>query len=153
MYKEIFFYNKKAHFNYDFFESYIAGIQLLGTEIKSIRLNQVSISDSFCKIQNNELYVINMYISKYESSTTFDNYLPRRERKLLLKSSEIKKIECKIKKYSYTLIPKKLFLNKKGIAKLQIALAKGRKFLNKRNIIKNKDIEREIQKAHNYRNN
>ena len=142
MYKEIFFYNRKAHFNYDFFESYIAGIQLLGTEIKSIRLNKVSISDSFCKMQNNELYVINMYISNYEWATLNS---PRRERKLLLKSSEIRKIECKIKKFSFTVIPNKLYLNKKGIAKLKISLAKGRKFLNKREILKYKEIEREIQ--------
>jgi len=142
LYKEIFFYNRKAHFNYDFFESYIAGIQLLGTEIKSIRLNKVSISDSFCKMQNNELYVINMYISNYEWATLNS---PRRERKLLLKSSEIRKIECKIKKFSFTVIPNKLYLNKKGIAKLKISLAKGRKFLNKREILKYKEIEREIQ--------
>lgn len=151
MYKE--FYNRKAHFNYDFFESYIAGIQLLGTEIKSIRLNKVSISESFCQIQNNELYVINMYISKYEWATTDENHLPLRERKLLLKSSELRKIECKIKKDGFTVIPKKLFFNIKGIAKLKIVLAKGRKFYNKRDIIKKKEIEREIQKAHNYRNN
>lgn len=145
------FFNRKANLNYDFFESYIAGIQLLGTEIKSIRLNKVSISESFCKIQNNELYVINMYISKYELAT--ENHFPRRERKLLLKSSEIRKIECKIQKSGFTVIPNKLFLNKKGIAKLKIFLAKGRKFYNKREIIKKKEIEREIQKTHNYRNN
>lgn len=147
MYKEILFYNRKAHYNYDFLESYIAGIQLLGTEIKSIRFNQVSISDSFCKMQHNELYVINMYISKYESATTLENYLPRRERKLLLKSSELRKIDYNIKKYGFTVIPNKLFINKKGIAKLKIALAKGRKFINRRDIIKKKDLEREIQKV------
>lgn len=145
MYKEIFFYNRKAHFNYDFFESYIAGIQLLGAEIKSIRLNKVSISDSFCQMHNNELYVINMHISKYEWATTFENYLPRRKRKLLIKSSELRKIECKIKKFGLTVIPTKLFLNQKGIAKLKISLAKGRKFVNKRDIIKDKEIEREIK--------
>lgn len=149
MYKEILFHNRKAYFSYDFLESYIAGIQLLGSEIKSIRLNKVSILDSFCKFQNNELYIINMYISKYEFTTTFENYSPRRERKLLLKSSELKKIEYKIKKYGFTVIPTLLFINNKGIAKLKIALAKGRKCFNKREIIKNKDIEREIQKIHN----
>lgn len=140
MYKEIYFYNRKAHFNYDFFESYIAGIQLLGAEIKSIRFNKVSISNSFCKLQNNELYVINMFISKYEWAPTFENYLPFRERKLLLKSSELRKIECKIKKFGFTIIPNKLFLNKKGIAKLKISLAKVKKFVNKRDYIKNKEI-------------
>lgn len=147
MYKEILFYNRKAHFNYDFLESYIAGIQLLGSEIKSIRLNKVSISDSFCKLQKNELYIINMYISKYEFTTTFENYLPRRERKLLLKSSELRKIKYKIKKYGFTVIPTKLFINNKGFAKLKISLAKGRKCVNKREFIKNKDIEKEIQNA------
>lgn len=147
MYKEIFFYNRKANFNYDFLESYIAGIQLLGTEIKSIRLNKVSISESFCKMQNNELYVINMYISKYEYTTTFKNFFSRRERKLLLKNSELRKIEYKIKKYGLTVIPTKLFLNKKGIAKLKIVLAKGKKKFNKRELLKNKDLEREIQKT------
>lgn len=144
MYKEIFFYNRKAHFNYEFFESYIAGIQLLGAEIKSIRLNKVSISDSFCQMQNNELYVINMFISKYEWSSTFENDFPRRNRKLLLKSSELRKIECKIKQFGFTVIPIKLFINKKGFAKLKIALAKGKKFVNKRDFIKNKEIDIEI---------
>ncbi|AGC66897.1 SsrA-binding protein [Candidatus Uzinura diaspidicola str. ASNER] len=144
MYKEILFFNRKALFNYDFFESYIAGIQLFGTEIKSIRLNKVSISESFCKMQNNELYIINMFISKYEWVTTFENYSPRRDRKLLMKSSELRKIECKIKKYRFTIIPTKLFINKKGYAKLKIVLAKGRKLVNKRDIIKYKEIERDI---------
>lgn len=144
MYKKIFFYNRKAHFNYDFFESYVAGIQLLGAEIKSIRLNKVSIYDSFCKMQNNELYVINMFISKYEWAPTFENYLPNRERKLLLKSSELRKIECKIKKFGFTIIPNKLYFNKKGIAKLKIYLAKEKKIVNKRDIIKNKEIDIEI---------
>lgn len=150
MYKEICFYNSKAYFNYNLFESYIAGIQLLGSEIKSIRLNKVSISDSFCKLQNNELYVINMYISKYKWASTTKNYIPCRERKLLLNSSELKKIECSIKKYGFTVIPTKLFLNKKGFAKLSIALSKGRKTVNKRDIIKNKEIDRKIQKYTNY---
>lgn len=144
MAKELFFYNRKAHFHYDFFESYIAGIQLLGTEIKSIRLNKVSISDSFCKIQNNELYVINMYISKYEMATPFENYLQRRDRKLLMKSSELRKIECNIKKYGVTVIPNNLFINKKGIAKLKISLAKGRKFVNKRDFIIQKEIQKKL---------
>lgn len=146
MYKEICFYNRRAYYNYDFFESYIAGIQLLGSEIKSIRLNKVSISDSFCKMQNNELYIINMYISKYKFVSTIKNYIPHRERKLLLKNSELKTIDCNVKKYGFTIIPSKLFLNKKGFAKLSISLAKGRKFVQKRNIIKNKEMEREIHK-------
>lgn len=146
MYREICFYNRKAYFNYDFFESYIAGIQLLGSEIKSIRLNKVSISDSFCRMQNNELYVMNMYISKYKWDSTIKNYSNYRERKLLLKSSELKKIEFNIVKYRFTVIPTKLFINKKGFAKLSISLARGRKFVNKRDILKNKEIEREIQK-------
>lgn len=141
MYKEKFFYNRKAHFNYDFFESYIAGIRLFGTEIKSIRLNKVSITDSFCKIQNNELYVINMFISKNNWVSTFENYLPRRDRKLLMKSSELRRIESKIQKYRFTLIPTKLFFNTKGFAKLKIVLAKGRKLVNKREVIKSKEIE------------
>lgn len=132
MYKEIYFNNRKAHLNYDLFESYIAGIQLLVSEIKSIRLNGVSIYDSFCKIQNNELYVINMFITKYEWAPTFENYLPFRERKLLIKSSELRKIECKIKKFGFTIIPIKFFFNKKGIAKLKISLAKGKKNVNKK---------------------
>lgn len=141
MYKEIFFYNRKAHFNYEFFESYIAGLQLLGAEIKSIRLNKVSISDSYCKMQNNELYVINMFISKNLWCPTFENYSPRRERKLLLKSSELRKIEYKIKKFECSIIPIKLFFNKKGFAKLKISLAKRKKIINKRDIIKNKEIQ------------
>ncbi len=144
MYKEILFYNRRAQFNYDFFESYLAGIQLYGCEIKSIRLNKVSISDSFCKLQKNELYVYNMFISKYKWASNFENYSPSRERKLLLKKSELRKIEWKIKKYGFTIIPTKLFVNKKGFAKLKIFLAKGRKLVNKRDIIKYKEKEKEI---------
>ncbi|HEX9232761.1 MAG TPA: SsrA-binding protein SmpB [Blattabacteriaceae bacterium] len=131
--------NRKASFEYEFIEEYIAGIQLLGTEIKSIRQNKASLSESFCKIKNGELYAINIYISEYRADV---NHLPNRDRKLLLKKKELIKISKKSEKSGLTIIPNKLFINQKGYAKLQIFLAKGRKIYDKREVIKKRENER-----------
>ncbi|YBU89467.1 MAG: SsrA-binding protein SmpB [Candidatus Walczuchella monophlebidarum] len=142
--------NRKSRVEYEILDEYTSGIQLLGTEIKSIRRNNVSISESFCQMKNKELYVINMYISKYEWGTHI-NHDVRRERKLLLKRSELKKLERKLKESNLTLIPKRLFINDKGRAKLKICLAKGRKYYDKRNIIMKREMERRRAIALKYR--
>lgn len=133
--------NKKVKFEYHILDSYIAGIQLLGMEIKSIRNNRVIISDSFCKIINNEIYVLNMYIHCY--NTIINKYNPKRERKLLLKKKEIIKLNKGLKKLGLTIVPYKLFINSSGFAKLKIVLAKGKKLYDKRKYIRDRDIKRE----------
>ncbi|XCI74867.1 MAG: SsrA-binding protein SmpB [Flavobacteriales bacterium] len=141
--------NRKAAFEYELLGEYIAGMQLLGTEIKSIRRNKANIADSFCQIKDGELYIINMYIAEYELGT-HTNHAPRRERKLLLKREELLKLERKLKESGLTVIPKRLFINEKGYAKLQIFLARGKKLHDKRESIRKKDIDREHKRILKY---
>ncbi|AWU43802.1 SsrA-binding protein [Blattabacterium sp. (Cryptocercus kyebangensis)] len=138
--------NRKAKFQYKLIEEYIAGIQLFGTEVKSIRQNKANITESFCQIKNGELYSINMYISEYKFGTTW-NHQSRRERKLLLTKKELIKIEKKLKLPGLTIIPTKLFFSEKGYVKVQIFLAKGKKIYDKRESIRNRDIVREIRQS------
>ena len=134
--------NRKARYNYFFIEVFEAGIQLMGSEIKSLRDGSVDISESFAREVNNEIFLINSYFSKYASSS-YMNHDESRPRKLLLHKKEIKKISGKIKKESLTLIPTKIYFNKKGIAKLEIALSKGKKLHDKREVKKKRNWERE----------
>lgn len=133
--------NKKAYFDYEIIKEYEAGIELKGTEIKAIRNGSVSLKDSFARLKNEEVYVINMYIAKYEQGNIF-NHEERRERKLLLHKKEIKKIKEAITQDGYSLIPLKLYF-KKNYAKLLIGVAKGKKLYDKRESLKKKDLERE----------
>lgn len=135
--------NRRARFDYQFLENFTAGIVLQGTEIKSIREGKAGLSDSYCYFKGGELYVRNMHISEY-SEASFKNHEPLRERKLLLSKIELRKLEGKLKDQGLTIIPVRLFLSDKGFAKLEIALAKGKKQFDKREDIKKKDIEREI---------
>ena len=137
--------NKKASFEFEFIETYTAGIVLTGTEIKSIRLSKASIAEAYGLISKNEILLRNMYIQPYENGTHY-NHQPRRDRKLLLNRSEINKIDRKIKSKGLTLVPVNLFINKKGLAKVEIALAKGKKIYDKREDLKKKDAKREIEK-------
>ncbi|WP_185872931.1 SsrA-binding protein SmpB [Blattabacterium cuenoti] len=132
--------NKKAKFYYYLLEEYIAGIKLFGAEVKSIRKNKVNITDSFCKIINHELYSINIYIEKYQTSNqnTYQ-YENNRKRKLLLTKHELNRIQKKLKNSELTIIPFKLFFSKTGYAKLKIFIAKGKKIYDKREIIKKRD--------------
>ena len=134
--------NRKARYNYFFIEVFEAGIQLMGSEIKSLRDGRVDISESFAREVNNEIFLINSYFSKYTSSS-YMNHDESRPRKLLLHKKEIKKISGKIKKESLTLIPTKIYFNKKGIAKLELALSKGKKLYDKREVKKKRSWERE----------
>ncbi len=134
--------NRKARYNYFFIEVFEAGIQLMGSEIKSLRNGRVDISESFAREVNNEIFLINSYFSKY-SNSSYMNHDESRPRKLLLHKKEIRRITGKIKKESLTLIPTKIYFNKKGIAKLEIALSKGKKLYDKREVKKKRSWERE----------
>lgn len=137
--------NKKAYFDYNLFDSYEAGICLLGTEIKSIRKGQINLKDSYIKITDNlEAYLINCHISPYEFGNIY-NHDVKRDRKLLLNKKEILKILNKVKQEQYTIVPTKMFFSGRW-AKLEIALAKGKKLYDKRESIKKKDIQRDIQR-------
>jgi SsrA-binding protein len=135
--------NKKAFFNYEILEKYEAGLQLTGTEIKSIRNGKASINEAYCYFKNGELFVKNMYIAEYEQGT-FYNHEPRRERKLLLHKQELQKLEKKLEQKGLTIIPLRLYINKRGWAKLEIGLAKGKKLYDKRETIKERDVKRDL---------
>ena len=135
--------NRKAKYNYQIFDTIESGIVLTGTEIKSLRLGKANIRDSYVRVKNNEMYIINMHISSYENGNIF-NHDETRERKLLLHKKEIYKFRDKIKLEGYTIVPLKVYL-KNGRAKVLIGLAKGKKNYDKREDIKKRDIERNIR--------
>jgi len=135
--------NRKAKFNYFVIDEYECGVELKGTEIKSIRKGSANFEDSYGRIKNNEVFLVNMYIAKYEEGNIF-NHEERRERKLLLHRSEIRKIEKEIKFNNYTLIPLKLYFVR-GKAKILLGLCKGKKLYDKRQSIKERDIKRNIR--------
>ena len=147
--KTISIKNKKAYFEYFLLEEYTAGIQLTGTEIKSIREGKVSFVDSFCSFRGHELFVLNLHISEYTMGTHY-NHDPKRERKLLLNARELRKLQNKTKEKGLTIIPVLLFINEKGFAKLTIALAKGKHSYDKRETIKKKDVQREMDRRKDY---
>lgn len=133
--------NKRATFDYELLETYTAGIVLTGTEIKSIRLGKASLVDTFCIFEKNELWVRNMNIAEYFYGS-YNNHAARRDRKLLLNSKEIKKIQRMVKETGYTIVPTRLFINERGLAKLNIAVARGKKQYDKRQSLKEKDDKR-----------
>ena len=137
--------NKKAKFEFEFIENFTAGIQLFGTEIKSIRNNKASIAESYGIMIKNELFIRNMYVGDYENSGHF-NHDSKRDRKLLLNKIELNKINKKLKNKGLTIVPTKLFIGKNGWAKLNISIAKGKKIYDKREDLKTKDIKREIDR-------
>lgn len=146
MQKTINIKNKKARFEYEFLDTYIAGIVLSGSEIKSIRLGKASITESFCEFnEQGELFVINMQVDEYSHATHF-NHKPKAARKLLLKKQELKKLEKEVKNTGLTIIPLNLFVNDKGLAKLKIVLAKGKKLYDKRESIKDRDNKRNLDR-------
>ena len=150
--------NKKASFEYSFIDKYVAGLQLTGTEIKSIREAKSNINDAFCVFLparmngvnrsggNDELFIRNMHIAPYFNGT-YNNVGEKRDRKLLLNKRELDKLQGKLKDKGLTIIPLRLFISEKGYAKLEIALAKGKKLYDKRDDIKKKDIERETNRS------
>lgn len=142
--------NKKAYFEYIILEKYIAGIVLHGTEIKSIRAGKASIVESYCTVQNGEIFVRNMTIAEYDYGT-YNNHDPKRDRKLLLNKKEIKKISNKTKESGLTIIPLLLFISPEGYAKLEIALAKGKKMYDKRESLKEKQNRRDLERKDTYK--
>ena len=138
--------NKKANFEYFLLEKFEAGLVLTGTEIKSIRAGKASLAESYCAFSGHELFVRNMHIAPY-SHGTYNNHEPKRERKLLLTARELKKLKSKLEEKGLTLVPTRLYINDKGLAKLEIALARGKKLHDKRETIKKKDIQREIDRG------
>ena len=137
--------NRKASYEYQFIDTFVAGILLVGTEIKSIRNNKANISDAHCVFNGNELFVKNLHIAEYSNGGQ-NNHEPKRERKLLLNKQELKKMLGKVKEKGNSIIPIRLFINEKGKAKLEIALAKGKKVYDKRESIKKKDQKRALER-------
>jgi SsrA-binding protein len=144
--EQIVIKNKKASFEYSFLVSFTAGIMLTGTEVKAIREGKATLSDSFCILANGDLWVKNMHISEYKQGS-YNNHEPKRLRRLLLNKSELLKIQSKLKEKGVTIIPIQLFFNERGLAKLEIALARGKKTFDKREDIKKKDQQREIARV------
>ena len=146
MLKNINIINKKAKHDYLILEKFNAGIVLTGTEIKSIRSGKAVISDSFCEFNSNqELFIINMFIDKY-SHGNINNHESKSERKLLLTKLELKKLNKAVKNKGLTIVPLRLFINEKGLAKLVISLSKGKKLYDKRQAIKNRDNKIELER-------
>ena len=138
--------NKKARFEYEILEKFMAGIVLSGTEIKSVRQSKASITESFCEFnERGELFIINMQIDEYSHASHF-NHRPKAERKLLLNKRELKKLQKEVATSGLTIIPLNLFLNEKGLAKMNIALAKGKKLYDKRETIKDRENKRDIDR-------
>ncbi len=150
MEKHIDIKNKKAFFEFEFLDKFVAGMVLTGTEIKSIRQGKANMSDAWCYINKGELWIKNLNISAYDKGTHY-NHEPLRPRKLLLKKKELNKLESKIKEKGLTIIPFHLFISERGFAKIEVALAKGKKVHDKRDSIKDRDAKREINRASKYR--
>lgn len=146
MSEQIHIRNKKASFNFEFLEKYIAGIQLTGTEIKSIKAGKANLVDSYCYFREHELWIQGMHISTYWWGS-FNNHEPLRDRKLLMNRKELNKLERRLQDKGLTIVAIQLFVNEKGLAKLEIALARGKKAFDKRETLKLKDAEREMARS------
>lgn len=142
--------NKKSRFEFFLFDKYTAGILLKGTEIKSIRAGKVSLGESYCSFDNGELFVKNMNIAEY-SHGNIHNHEPKRQRKLLLNKKELRKLLIKVKEKGFTVVVTQLFINKRGLAKIEIALARGKKTYDKRETIRERDSSRETGRLRNVR--
>lgn len=137
--------NRQAYYNYHIEDKYVAGIVLLGTEVKSIRDGKVSFNDSFCFFDDAELWVRALYIAEYTHGTA-NNHIAVHDRKLLLQKRELKKIQAKLKEKGYTIVPLRVFLNDKNLVKVEIGLGKGKKLHDKRETIKDRDVQKEIKR-------
>ena len=137
--------NKKANFEFEFIDTYVVGVMLKGTEIKSIRESKVSLTEAFCLFLDGELYIRQMHISPYSMAASY-NHEAVRDRKLLLKKKELEKLETKSAEKGLAIIPVRIFINDRGLAKMEIALARGKKIHDKRQDLKEKDAKRELQR-------
>ncbi len=151
--KKINIKNKRARFDFELLDTYTAGLVLSGTEIKSIRLGKASISESFCEFNElGELFIINMQVDEYSHGSHY-NHLPKAQRKLLLNRKELNKLEKEVKNSGLTIVPLILFLNDRGLAKINIALAKGKKLYDKRETIKDRDNKKNLDRIKKSFNN
>lgn len=139
--------NRRASFEYALLMELTAGIQLTGTEIKSVRAGKANITDAYCAFVKDELFVRNMHIDEYEQGNIY-NHVPKRDRKLLLQRSELSKLKGKMKDKGFTIVPLQMFLSESGFAKLDIALAKGKKLYDKRESMKDKDVKRDLARKY-----
>jgi len=142
--------NKRAYFDYEIIEKFVAGIVLSGSEIKSIRQGRVSLSDSYCFIHEGQMYVKGMQISEYKFAS-YNNHIPARDKKMLLEKKEIKRLDRKTRETGNTIVALRLFIAESGYAKLEIGLAKGKKQYDKRETIKRKDAKRQMDRLEKYR--
>ena len=138
--------NKQAYHEYFIEQTFTAGLVLSGTEVKSLRAGKASFNDAYCFFHKGELYVKSLHISEYKLGTIY-NHLPTQERKLLLTKKELKKLEAKTKEKGYTIVPLKIFFSESGFAKMEIGLGKGKKVHDKRDTIKQRDVERELRRV------
>ena len=141
--------NRQAYFNYYIEDKYVAGIVLLGTEVKSVREGNVSFNDAYCLFEKNELWLRGLYIGEYKLGTS-NNHIAVHDRKLLLMQRELKRIQSKMKEKGFTLVPLRIFFNEKNFVKIEIGLAKGKKVHDKRESIKEKDVQRELGRMIKY---
>ncbi|OCX53951.1 SsrA-binding protein [Mucilaginibacter sp. PPCGB 2223] len=144
--ENIYIKNKKAYFDYHILDKYVAGLALLGTEIKSIRQGKANLTDAFCTFIDGQLYVRNLHISEY-SHGSFYNHEQKRDRVLLLNKKELKKLQTKGEEKGFTIVPLAIFINERGFAKLEIALAQGKKTFDKRETLKERDSKVEMDRA------
>lgn len=142
--------NKRAYFDYEILEKLTAGMVLTGTEVKSVRSGKVSLGDSFCFIREGEMFIKGMQIAEYKFGT-YNNHSPERERKLLLQKKELKRMERKTRETGNTIVPLRVYFSQSGYAKIDIALAKGKKQYDKRETIKQKDAKRQMDRLHKYK--
>jgi|SRR5690606_20538310 len=143
--KQVEIVNRKARFEYHFNDTFEAGIMLSGTEVKSIRAGNANLRDAYCLFDGYELFIKNMYIAPYKEGS-YANHEPVRDRKLLMKKTELRKLLRRVEEKGMTLVPYRLYFNERGIAKLEIALAQGKKAYDKRESIKERDTKRELQR-------
>ncbi|MBK8443432.1 MAG: SsrA-binding protein SmpB [Sphingobacteriales bacterium] len=137
--------NKKADFQYFLVQTFKAGIVLTGTEVKSVRLARVNMSDAYCYFKKEELWLKNLHIAEY-SFGNYANHAPLRERKLLLKNKELRRLQAKIKERGFTIIPVQMFISERGLVKIEIALAKGKKSFDKRDTIKDREAKKDVER-------
>ncbi|OKS87222.1 SsrA-binding protein SmpB [Mucilaginibacter polytrichastri] len=146
MAEDLYIKNKKAYFEYHVLDEYVAGIKLLGTEIKSIRDGKANLNDAFCTFIDSQLYIRNLHIAEY-SHGSFYNHEAKRDRVLLLNKKELKKLKTRTEEKGFTIIPLAIFVSDRGFAKLKIALAQGKKTFDKRETMKERDTKVEMDRA------
>ena len=142
--------NRRARYEYEFVDTYEAGLMLLGTEVKALRAGEANLADAYCFFKRGELWIKNLYIKEYKHGTAA-NHEPTRQRKLLLKRRELLKLDKKIREKGFTIVPTKLFMNERGIVKCEIALARGKKTFDKRDSLKKADNKRELDRMRHMR--